>query len=569
MADFTNTPPNWSAEGVEPSSEMKSKGFTAGYKPPATYFNWFWTKVSKCISEIQTRVANNDNAEVGKKLDGETVQPTYGTNKTAGTGAEIFNDCRKRTYHDGVVTAGNVASGDYSHAEGSNTTASGDNSHSEGMFTIASAPYSHAEGLSTKASEIYSHAEGHFSESSGESSHAEGYSTESSGTYSHAEGDSTIARGNCSHAEGDSTTASGNNSHSEGFNTTSCGESDHAEGYSSTKATSCVSNLTESTDNNTIINAWDDLSENGRFSLAKGKSHCEGHSCLAIGNTSHAEGWETTASGNRSHSEGRSTIAKGNNSHAEGFRTLAFGAASHAGGSNTIANDCQTAIGRYNKSSAGPTGDSDTSGDLFIIGQGNSTERGNALRTTTAGKTFGLQTFGASGADYAEYFEWIDGNPNDEDRRGYFVTLDGEKIRKANADDDYILGVISATPVILGDVQSEQWHDMYKKDIFGERLTETVEVEETVQGGGTIPAHTETRWILNPDYDQEKEYVGREKRKEWAAVGLLGKLIVVDDGSCQVNGYCKVSEHGTATASDTGYRVIKRLDESHVKVIFK
>jgi hypothetical protein len=33
--------------------------------------------------------------------------------------------------------------------------------------------------------------------------------------------------------------------------------------------------------------------------------------------------------------------------------------------------------------------------------------------------------FVPSGADYGEYFEWKDGNPNREDRRGLFVTFDG------------------------------------------------------------------------------------------------------------------------------------------------
>ncbi|MEQ6853273.1 peptidase G2 autoproteolytic cleavage domain-containing protein [Lysinibacillus capsici] len=49
-----------------------------------------------------------------------------------------------------------------------------------------------------------------------------------------------------------------------------------------------------------------------------------------------------------------------------------------------------------------------------------------------------------SQADYAEMFETADGNPIDV---GYFVTFNGasDKIRKANASDNYIIGVISAT----------------------------------------------------------------------------------------------------------------------------
>jgi hypothetical protein len=57
--------------------------------------------------------------------------------------------------------AGNIATGDYSHAEGSITKAVGNYSHAEGDFTQAKGDYSHAEGQETIASGSYSHAEGY------------------------------------------------------------------------------------------------------------------------------------------------------------------------------------------------------------------------------------------------------------------------------------------------------------------------------------------------------------------------------------------------------------------------
>lgn len=57
--------------------------------------------------------------------------------------------------------ASGSAIGNYSVAEGRNTTASGYASHSEGIGTIASGRYSHAEGYNTTASGDYSHAEGY------------------------------------------------------------------------------------------------------------------------------------------------------------------------------------------------------------------------------------------------------------------------------------------------------------------------------------------------------------------------------------------------------------------------
>ena len=52
-------------------------------------------------------------------------------------------------------------------------------------------------------------------------------------------------------------------------------------------------------------------------------------------------------------------------------------------------------------------------------------------------------------------------------------------------------------------------------------------------------------------------------------MGLLGKLVAVDDGSCQVNGWAAVEEGGKARSSTarTKYRVMSRLDDTHVKLM--
>lgn len=288
---------------------------------------------------------------------------------------------------------------------------------------------------------------------------------------------------------------------------------------------------------------------------------------------SHAEGTKTTADGYASHAEGGDTTASESYAHAEGNNTTASGRNSHAGGCSTKANAYQFVTGKYNTDKTGCTDTSDQSADhsIFIIGYGTATTKANAFRITAAGKCMGAQTFGSSGADYAEFFEWRDGNKKAEDRRGLFVTLDGDKIRLATAADDYIVGVISANPSVVGDVQSENWHGMYKKDVFGQPLTETVEVPESTdeETGEVVPAHTFTRYVVNPDYNPDEEYTSREFRKEWACVGLMGKLVVVDDGTCEVNGYCKAADGGKATKSDTGYRVMKRIDSTHIQILYR
>ena len=336
-----------------------------------------------------------------------------------------------------------------------------------------------------------------------------------------------VASGECSHAEGSATTASGTNSHAEGKAAMANSEASHAEGMNTT----------------------------------------------ASGYAAHAEGHGTTALGDNSHAGGLNTQAKGKCSFVHGKEAIANGQVSFAAGYGNQAGAFQAVFGKNAVLKEGAASEDEQSADksLFVIGYGTTTTRANAFRVTGAGKCMGAQSIGSSGADYAEFFEWRDGNKKAEDRRGLFVTLDGDKIRLATAADDYIVGVISANPSVVGDVQSENWHGMYKKDVFGQPLTETVEVPESTdeETGEVVSAHTITRYVVNPDYDPDEEYTSREFRKEWACVGLMGKLVVVDDGTCEVNGYCKAADGGKATKSDTGYRVMKRIDSTHIQILYR
>lgn len=304
-------------------------------------------------------------------------------------------------------------------------------------------------------------------------------------------------------------------------------------------------------------------------------SHAEGNATMATGSQSHAEGAVTKASGADSHAEGMGAEAKGQGAHAGGSYTVAEGEASHTGGYYTNASArYQTVIGRCNAINT-------QENSRFIIGKGSSTtSRSNCFRATDSG-TYASGSYSASGADYAEMFEWSDGNTNREDRAGRFVTLDGAKIRLADPDDDYILGVVSGNPSVVGDVHDDQWQGMYLYDIFGRPLWEDVEVpDETMEAPDpenpeqmishvVIPAHTEHRQKLNPDYDSSQTYVPRSERPEWDAVGMLGKLVMVDDGSCTPNGWATVGAGGIAVSSAerTKYRVMERLDQTHIRVL--
>lgn len=94
--NFENKTPEWPKEGIEPSSEIKSKGFAPGYKPPASYFNWFWNIVSKNLAEIKTKLSNVDNTADAEK-----------TVKRAGTAGTADKTAKKLTVQmNGGTTEG-------------------------------------------------------------------------------------------------------------------------------------------------------------------------------------------------------------------------------------------------------------------------------------------------------------------------------------------------------------------------------------------------------------------------------------------------------------------------------
>lgn len=80
------------------------------------------------------------------------------------------------------------ATGENSHAEGSQCEALSDCTHAEGFQAIARGLWSHAEGVQTRANGVNSHAEGDGAWASGHVSHAEGYGTEAAGEYQHVQG---------------------------------------------------------------------------------------------------------------------------------------------------------------------------------------------------------------------------------------------------------------------------------------------------------------------------------------------------------------------------------------------
>jgi predicted CxxxxCH...CXXCH cytochrome family protein len=258
----------------------------------------------------------------------------------------------------------------------------------------------------------------------------------------------------------------------------------------------------------------------------------------------------------------------GYGAHAEGISSLSCAIGSHSQNVGTIANVYGgTAMGIWNKPMANghPHSALGTS-DLVVVGNGSSiSAQGNAFRITANGAVYALSAFNSSGADYAEYFEWQDLNLNKEDRVGYFVSLEGEMIRKSNSTDNYLLGIVSSTPSVIGDSQQDDWSSKYDLDDWGRIQYNTINIVATIDS----PSHIEYRPIYNSKWDSTKEYIPREQRPEWSPVGMMGKLLVRDDGTCVVDGYCKSNDNGIATTSTTGYRVIKRVSTNIIQVVLK
>lgn len=275
----------------------------------------------------------------------------------------------------------------------------------------------------------------------------------------------------------------------------------------------------------------------------------------------------------------RSAILGGSKSTASGDGAVALGGYSVWSGNNL-----SVACGHHNSKMVEGGGSSNTTGTAFVIGNGTSYGAlSNAFSVMFNGVVKAKSTITSSTtADYAEFFEWMDGNPNNEDRVGKFVTLVGNKIAIANSNEDYILGIVSGEPFVLGNGDCDTWNGMYMKDDFNRTIyesapkmeldEETGEMVSVIDENGDL-VYEGTRPKLNPKYDPDQPYISRFERKEWAPVGMLGVLSVIDDGSCQIDGFCFCNTKGIATAcekeAEGACRVIERVSENVIRVVLK
>lgn len=461
-------------------------------------------------SSAELRLTNEQVTCKEIKVEAECNNTICGNCATAiGCSTKAFGDC---SIAEGT---GTKAYGYAAHSEGNNTTANGDNSHAEGCSTVAFGNCSHTEGSYTNTYADSSHAEGYYSKARGSYSHAEGYNTNTANTFAHAEGYNTQANGYASHTEGSNTTAKLDYSHAEGYNTSANNYYSHTEGYT-TKADGYA-------------------------------AHAEGYNTSANGSYTHAEGYNSSANGAYSHAEGDNTIANASYSHAEGYYTNT----KNATGSHIM----------------GIYGDADTPFSWFLGGGTSDTDRSLAAKILYTGDAYIRNAWNAGGSGFAELFK----SQCQTIEAGYFVTLYDDNVQLVHCREDYILGVTTSAPGFVANSVG------LKKTTIGlakQGLDSTTDLilPEVKDHEGKVLAPEQSVKVAEPNKNSENMKSAVQYSDEgtyWISVVLMGQVVVYDDGTCKPNQYCLPNENGIATEAKEGYRVMKRLCDNQIVIMFR
>ena len=164
---------------------------------------------------------------------------------------------------------------------------------------------------------------------------------------------------------------------------------------------------------------------------------------------------------------------------------------------------------------------------LRVRKNGNAENRRFDFRTDT-GNAEALNDFLDDQFDFAEFFEWSDGNPDGEDRIGHTVAVDGltGKIKIAT-EGDAVIGVVSGTAAFTANCAAMGWHGKYIRDEWGRYRFDLVKDEDGNQlYRDENKKHEKVTLVENPDWDKSKEYYSRDERKEWDKIGIIGQCYV-------------------------------------------
>ena len=165
---------------------------------------------------------------------------------------------------------------------------------------------------------------------------------------------------------------------------------------------------------------------------------------------------------------------------------------------------------RFNVASDDPVISIDVVGDVTVIRHYSSQVLPNGTVTS-------------SNSDFAEIAKWSDGNPDNEDRLGYFVSVskteDGITMSKATSNSG-VRGVTVSAPAFSANASDDKFEN-------------------------------------------------EELKKEYNYVAFAGFATVIDNGTCTVNERCMPDDNGCAVPSTNtmGYQVIERVDENRVLIL--
>lgn len=132
-------------------------------------------------------------------------------------------------------------------------------------------------------------------------------------------------------------------------------------------------------------------------------------------------------------------------------------------------------------------------------------------------------TITSTNPGYAKVSKWADGNPDGEERLGYFVTIgsgDGDSIDIASKDSK-ILGITVEEPGFSNNLDDAK-------------------------------------------YDEERGYLSHP----YQYVALLGSVTVRQNGNCVLGGKCISGDDGIAMPSDTdhGYHVLEVINDTYIRI---
>ena len=201
-----------------------------------------------------------------------------------------------------------------------------------------------------------------------------------------------------------------------------------------------------------------------------------------------------------------------------------------------------------------------------------------------------LQLFG-----FTEMYEWVN-NPDNLPNNGVglfvqFNKVESDKIEPFTDSTDHVFcGITSSCAVITSDNPME-WHEKYISTETGQLLLKrhliAVGNKEYDQGNElsfvrTFPYQIYKKEISN-NFDSTKQYIPRENRIEWTRVNLMGKVIVMDDGTCKPGQFCTpivfdkndgdYTKAGFATKAQDNdklkFYVLKRISDHSILILNK